>query len=297
MKELIDEGLVVQTKPGGVPNRKYYLDEGKGVPVQALWDDIGNLQASAAERLGYPTQKPEALLERIIEASSEKGDVVLDPFCGCGTAIAVAERLDRQWIGIDVTYLAIHLIKSRLVDAFGDAVEFDEKGEPTTLDEATELARTDPYQFEAWALGKVFARASDKKKGADQGIDGRLIWHEKTGGKTRQAIISVKAGHTGVNHVRDLRGVIEREDAEIGVLISMQESTGPMRTEALAAGYYRSGSEGVGTWGKHPRIQLLTIRELLDGKNIDRPTFLGGSQTFARAPKAQRRTPKSSSLF
>jgi site-specific DNA-methyltransferase (adenine-specific) len=255
--------------------RKRYLDELKGETVDSLWDDIPPINSQAAERLGYPTQKPEALLERVIETGSNPGDIVLDPFCGCGTAIAVSERLGRRWIGIDVTFLATHLIKSRLTEAFGDSLEFEVIGEPTTKSEAEKLAKEDPFQFEIWALSKVKARNSDKGRGADQGIDGRLLFHEKFGGKTRQVIISVKSGKTGPQHVRDLRGVIEREKAEIGVLISMREPTAAMRTEAAAAGHYRSGSEGVGTWGDHPRIQLLTIQELLDGARIDKPPAVG----------------------
>jgi site-specific DNA-methyltransferase (adenine-specific) len=251
--------------------------------------------ADPRERLGYPTQKPESLLERMIESSSNKGDVVLDPFCDCGTAIAVAEKLNRRWIGIDVTYLATHLIKSRLVEAFGERINFSVTGEPTTTDDASKLAREDPYQFEAWALGLVGARAT-KKKGADRGIDGRLLFHEKQGGQTRQVLISVKAGKVGVGAVRDLRGVIERENAEIGLLITMGESTEPMRTEAASAGFYRSGSEGVGSWGKHPRIQLATVEELLKGKRIDMPP-LTGNLTFRRAPKAEQRLHVMEPLF
>jgi site-specific DNA-methyltransferase (adenine-specific) len=276
--------------------RKRYLEELKGETVDSLWDDIPPINSQAAERLGYPTQKPEALLERIIETSSAVGDVVLDPFCGCGTAIAVSERLDRRWIGIDVTFLATHLIKSRLTEAFGETVEFEVIGEPTTTVEAEKLAREDPFQFQVWALSRVRARNSGKEKGADHGIDGRLYFHEKLGGKTRQAIISVKAGKVGVRHVRDLRGVIEREEAEIGVLVSMQEPTRPMRSEAAAAGHYLSGSEGVGTWGNHPRIQLLTIQELLDGKQIDKPPSVG-SLSFKRAPRTERRRPITEPLF
>jgi DNA modification methylase len=268
-------GRVVQSRPGGVPRFKRYLDEQRGRPLDDVWTDIPPLNSQAAERLGYPTQKPEALLERIIEMASKPGDVVLDPFCGCGTAIAVSERLGRRWIGIDVTFLATHLIKSRLTEAFGDSLEFEVIGEPTTKSEAEELAKEDPFQFEVWALSKVRARNSDTGKGADRGIDGRLLFHEKFGGKTRQVIISVKSGRIGPQHVRDLRGVIEREEAEIGVLISMREPTPAMRTEAAAAGVYRSGSEGVGTWGDHPRIQLLTIQELLEGAQIDKPPAVG----------------------
>jgi site-specific DNA-methyltransferase (adenine-specific) len=297
MEEMDEEGrLYFPPDKSRRIQRKRYLDELKGETVDSLWDDIPPINSQAAERLGYPTQKPEALLERIIETSSEAGDVVLDPFCGCGTAIAVSERLDRRWIGIDVTFLATHLIKNRLTEAFGESVEFEVVGEPTTEVEAEKLAREDPFQFQVWALSRVRARNSDQGKGADQGIDGRLYFHEKLGGKTRQIVISVKAGKVGVQHVRDLRGVIEREDAEIGVLINMKEPTRPMRSEAAAAGYYRSGSEGVGTWGKHPRIQLLTIQELLAGKQIDKPPTVG-SLSFKRAQRTERRRPTTEPLF
>lgn len=289
MDQMFEEGKIyIPPKPDGVPRFKRFLDEQPGVPLQDLWTDLDPINARAAERLGYPTQKPESLLERIIESSSNPGDVVLDPFCGCGTAIAVSERLDRRWVGIDVTFLAIHLIKSRLAEAFGDTLEVEVFGEPTTESEAKELAREDPFQFEVWALSKVNAHNADKRKGADQGIDGRLPFHEKTGGKTRQVIISVKSGKIGPQHVRDLRGVIEREEAEIGVLISMREPTAAMRAEAASAGTYRSGSEGVGTWGEHPRIQLLTIQELLEGKQIDKPYGVG---SFSRDWQ-ERRSPR-----
>ena len=295
MEEMEDEGrLYFPSDKSHRIQRKRYLDELKGETVDSLWDDIPPINSQAAERLGYPTQKPEALLERIIEASSQAGDVVLDPFCGCGTAIAVSERLDRRWIGIDVTFLATHLIKNRLTEAFGDAAaDVEVIGEPTTKAEAEELAREDPFQFEVWALSKVDARNSGTGKGPDGGIDGRLTFHEKLGGKTREAIISVKSGQAGVQHVRDLRGVIEREGAELGVLISMKEPTRPMRAEAAEAGNYLSGSEGVGTWGEHPRIQLLTIQELLNGKKIDKPPTVGRlplDGTGRRAEKRRRAT-------
>ena len=297
MDQMFEEGRIyVPDDPKAVPRFKRFLDEQPGVPLQDLWTDLDPINARAAERLGYPTQKPEALLERIVESSSNEGDVVLDPFCGCGTAVAVAERLDRRWIGIDITYLATNLIKSRLVHAFGESVEFSVTGEPTTAEDAARLAKEDPYQFEAWALGLVGARTTTKKKGADRGIDGRLLFHEKQGGKTRQVLISVKAGRTGVRDVRDLRGVVERENAEIGVLLTMREPTKPMRTEAAAAGFYRSGSEGVGSWGQHPHIQLLTVGELLQGKRIDMPP-LSGNLTFRRALRAERKRPTTEPLF
>jgi site-specific DNA-methyltransferase (adenine-specific) len=249
------------------PQLKRYLDEMSGVLLGNVWTDIDPINSRAAERLGYPTQKPEPLLERIIAASSNPGDLVLDPFCGCGTAIAVAQRLKRRWIGIDITHLAITLIKSRLRDAFGDAVSFKVVGEPVSVPDAAELAENDPYQFQWWALGLVGARPVEQKKGADKGIDGRLYFHDEAdGATTKQVILSVKAGHVSVQYLRDLRGVLDREKAEIGVLISMEEPTKPMRVEAASASFYASPSNS-----KHARLQLLTIAELLDGRGIDYP--------------------------
>jgi len=203
LEELDRQNRIYYTKKG-FPLRKYYLDEMKGTPAQDIWTDIpglGGLGGNPSERLGYPTQKPEALLERIITASSNEGDVVLDPFCGCGTAVAVAQRLGRSWIGIDITHLAIGLIKSRLQDAFGREVEFETIGEPTTVADARTLASEDPYQFQWWALGLVGARPIEQKKGADKGIDGRLYFHDEGPKKTKQAIFSVKAGKLHAHYV------------------------------------------------------------------------------------------------
>jgi hypothetical protein len=205
--------------------------------------------------------------------------VVLDPFCGCGTTIAAAQKLDRVWIGIDITHLAISLIKRRMADQFGDELNYEVYGEPTTLEGAQELANMDKFQFEWWALGLVGARPADPQKGADRGIDGRLYFHDDESGKTKQVIISVKGGHTGVSHIRDLVGVLDRENAQIGVLLTLQEPTQPMRSEAASAGFYDS------PWGKHPRVQILTIEELLDGKQIDMPPIRQVNQTYRRAPK------------
>lgn len=239
---------------------------------------------SARARLGYPTQKPEELLERVILSSSREGDVVLDPFCGCGTTITVAQRHQRRWIGIDITHLATGLIKNRLLDAFGPAVTstYSVVGEPTTVDDAAQLAEEDPFQFQAWALGLVGARTADSnKKGADKGIDGRLYFHDDPGGKTKQIIFSVKAGKLHAPYVRDLRGVIDREDANMGVLLSFDEPTQPMRTEAASAGFYES------PWGKHPRLQLLTIEDLLTGKTVDYPRG-AINRTVRQAPRAKQ---------
>ena len=280
-------GLVIQTKPGAVPQLKRYLDEQRGRSMGDIWADIPPINSQAQERLGYPTQKPQALLERIIKASTNEGDVVLDPFCGCGTATAAAQTLGRRWIGIDITHLAITLIKYRLRDAFGDAISasYTVIGEPTSLPDAQDLADNDPYQFQWWALGLVGARPVDQKKGADKGIDGRIYFHEEGDAtKTRQIIFSVKAGNTGVAHVRDLRGVVEREKAAIGVLVTMQKITKPMRTEAVEAGFY----ESAWTRKKHPRLQILTVEELLNGKIIDAPPLRHTSVTFKKGPKAKK---------
>ncbi len=294
MAKLDKEGRVFYTR-NGVPRIKRYLDESKGLPVQDIWTDLEALRSWHQERLGYPTQKPEALLERIILASSNEGEVVLDPFCGCGTTIAVAQRLNRKWIGIDITHLAITLIRHRLRDSYGSSIEETYKviGEPVSLPDAETLAKTDPYQFQWWALGLVGARPVEQKKGSDKGIDGRLYFHdEKKGGKTKQILFSVKSGTVAVKDVRDLRGVIEREKAEIGALIMMQPPTKQMRTEAASAGFYDSPF----SHKKHPRLQLLTISELLEGKGVDYPPSAQVNVTFKKAPKAQARSPEQLSL-
>lgn len=260
-----------------------YLDELEGQVVHELWTDIAPINPRAQERLGFPTQKPEALLARIVSASSKEGDLVLDPFCGCGTTIAAAQSLGRHWIGIDITHLAINLIRTRLLDTYGPSAKFAVIGEPTTVEDAEELAKTDQYQFQWWALGLVGARPVEQKKGADKGIDGRLYFHEeeKKGRQTKSAIFSVKAGHVTSSHVRDLVGVLTREKADIGVLISFEEPTRDMRKEAASAGFYES------PWGKHPKVQLLTVGELLEGKTVDMPRTAGTNRTFKKAPKAK----------
>jgi site-specific DNA-methyltransferase (adenine-specific) len=284
--------LQFPAKPGGQLRLKMYLDESPGVKLQNLWEDIPPINSQAAERLGYPTQKPLALLDRIIATSSSVGDVVLDPFCGCGTAVASAQQLSRRWIGIDITHIAINLIKKRLADAHPLGVAYTVVGEPTTVDDAEQLAREDPYQFQWWALGLVGARPVDEKKGADRGIDGRLYFHGATAkGKTDQIILSVKGGHVTSSQVRDLRGVIEREKAAIGVLISFEEPTSAMRKEAAGGGFFET------PWGKHPRLQLLTIAELLDGRLIDYPRVTNANQTFKAGPRAKRAVDKPASLF
>jgi len=281
MAELIRQGRIVQTKPGTVPAYKRYLDEMPGVPLQDWWGDIGPISSQAVERLGYPTQKPEELLERIILTSSNEGDLVLDPFCGCGTTVAAAQKLGRRWIGIDITHLAITLMKTRLNDAFGDQAKYQVIGEPVSVPDAAALAESDPYQFQWWALGLVGARPVEQKKGADKGIDGKIVFQGDAPGIFENVVLSVKAGHVTANHVRDLRGVVEREKAAIGVLISMEDPTKPMQTEAVTAGFFESKTRGK----KYPKIQLLTIAELLTGKKIDMPPIRQVDKTFKKAAR------------
>jgi len=235
------------------------------------------------ERLGYPTQKPEALLERIISASSNEEDLILDPFCGCGTTIAVAERLKRRWIGIDITYLAVNLMKRRLHDTFGDELApYQVFGVPTDIAGAEALAELNRHQFEWWAIDLVGARpAKDQKKGADTGIDGYINFFDDESGKAKTIVVQVKSGHVTVSQVRDLKGVMEREKAVIGALITLREPTRPMLTEAAAAGFYEPEHF---PGQRFPRVQILTIKELLKGKELAYPH--GAPATFK---KAQRR--------
>jgi site-specific DNA-methyltransferase (adenine-specific) len=273
-------------------------DSGRRVPSRTEEEDSAGVRQDDVWEIGrvppikqlFPTEKPKPLLERIIDASSKEGDVVLDPFCGCGTTVVAAQNLKRHWIGIDITHLAITLIKHRLADTWADYKEPGTKpqynviGEPTDISGAETLAKEDPYQFQWWALGLVGARPVEQKKGADKGIDGRLYFHDESDSsktKTKQIIFSVKAGHVTVSHVRDLRGVLDREKAQIGVLITMEEPTKPMRAEAASAGFYKS------PWDKHPVLQILTIEELLNGKRIDCPPLGQVNVTFKKAPKAK----------
>jgi site-specific DNA-methyltransferase (adenine-specific) len=201
-----------------------------------------------------------ALLERIVLASSDEGDVVLDPFCGCGTTIHAAEKLHRKWIGIDITHLAISLIEKRLKDAF-PTIKFETNGTPKDLEGAKALATLDKYQFQWWAVSLVDAVPfGGKKKGADGGIDG-LIYFKPDGKKTEKAIVSVKGGeNVSVTMVRDLGHVVDREQAKIGVFVTLTEPTGPMKTEAVKAGYYET------PFGKYPKLQIMTVEELFSGK-------------------------------
>ena len=277
MRRFIDEGRIFWRKTG-MPRLKLYADDMPGVPLQDVWTDIYPIGAGAKERLGYPTQKPLALLERIASASSNPGDIVLDPFCGCGTAVHAAHKLGRRWIGIDITHLAISLIRRRMQDAF-PGIEIEVIGEPVDLAGARELAQRDKYQFQWWALDRLGAQpVSGKKKGADKGIDGVIPFFAGPKEDYKRVIVSVKGGeHVNVAMVRDLKGVLEREREPVGLLLTLAPPTKDMVTEAAAAGFYESEF-----WGrKFPRVQILTIEEMLGGK---RPDIPWGKAPFAKAP-------------
>jgi len=277
MDELVAAGRVIQPKPGAVPRYKRFLDEMPGVAIGDSWEDIDPINSMAKERLGYQTQKPEALLDRIITAHTSEGDVVLDPVCGCGTTIASAHRLKRAWIGIDVAQPAIVVIRQRFRDHFGVDLPCDVIGEPTSIADAEALAQSDPYQFQWWSLGLVKARPAEQRKGADKGIDGRRYFTDPVTGHTEQIIFSVKSGHVTLSQLRDLRGVIDREKAAMGALLCMEQPTKLMRAEAASAGFVDT------VWGKYPRLQIVSIAELLEGRGLAAPHPV--DVTYKRAPK------------
>jgi site-specific DNA-methyltransferase (adenine-specific) len=254
-----EKRLHFPAKPDGQLRVKQYLDERPGTRLQNIWDDIPAINSQAQERLGYPTQKPVALLDRILSTSSNPGDVVLDPFCGCGTAVHSAQKLGRPWIGIDVTHLAISLIERRLKDAFPE-IKFEVHGTPKDLDGARDLAMRDKYQFQWWAVSLVEAQPfAGKKKGADGGIDG-LIYFRSDSRTTERAIVSVKGGeNVSVPMIRDLKGVLDRENAPIGVFLTLTPPTRPMETEAASAGFYELAGR------RYPRLQIITIEQALHG--------------------------------
>ena len=309
---LFEKGCI-KIEPGAAwPIYERYIKETDGPATADIWSyqpytegtifgtedgidaDVRWLSPKDKERLHYPTQKPVALLERIILASSNPGGLVLDPFCGCGTTIDAAEKNGRNWIGIDITQLATTLIKSRLRDTYGSKIEIITIGEPTTPGEAAVLAEQDKYQFQWWALGLVGARPVEQKKGADHGVDGKILFRDDPkAAKPEQIIIQVKGGKTGVKDVRDLRGVLDREKAAIGVLISLQPPTAPMETEAASVGFYEHKTNKQ----KYPRLQLRTVRELMDGKGIERPTSAASlDETFKKAPVSKRKQSEQTEL-
>ena len=277
LETLDTAGLIHHPKRGKWPGLKRYAAADRGVPPQdIILDPIGftNFSSQRGEYLDYPTQKPLAQLEKLIKVSCPPGGVVLDPFCGCGTAVVAAQQLDRQWIGIDITHLSVAMMKARLHDECGGlraGVDYEVLGEPTTLQDARRLALDDRYQFQFWALSLVQAQPlnNERKKGADRGIDGVLSFVDGSGRRQRRRriLVQVKSGGVSSRDIRDLRGTVEREDAALGVFITLESPTGPMEREAVSAGFFEPES-----WsGRHPRLQILTIEALLDGAQVNMP--------------------------
>lgn len=273
---------------GGITGKsgKIYLPNPDGTVPDDTWD-IPIINPLSNERLGYPTQKPLALLERIIQASSNEGDIVLDPFAGCGTTIAAAEKLNRRWIGIDITHLSIALLKYRLKAMYPE-IKFSVIGEPEDMGAARQLASDDRYQFQWWALSLVRARplggdagSKQGKKGSDKGIDGVINFIDDTSGKPKKVIVQVKSGNVKSGDIRDLVGTLDREKAAIGVFITLEPASRDMTSEAASAGFYHS----TGWNQKFPRLQILTIADLLAGQTIAMPPSFG---TFKQAQRVER---------
>jgi site-specific DNA-methyltransferase (adenine-specific) len=287
MQAAYDAGLVIQTKPGSVPQLKRYLDEQRGRPLGDVWADIPPLNSQAKERLGYPTQKPVALLERIIAASSNPGDVVLDPFCGCGTAVDAAQRLGRRWIGIDVTFIAIDLIEHRLAKTFGESIEgtYEVHGIPRDVAGARRLFETSHFDFERWAVSLVSGTPKDAP-GGDKGIDGVIRFHADAK-QVGRALVSVKGGKSlNPGFVRDLDGTVNHAKAEMGILILGHDPTPGMLDAVRHSGTYTLPTNGQ----QFPRLQIVTIEELLAGKKPELPLvyppYMQAQRQYAKSDQA-----------
>lgn len=289
MQEAHDAGRLHYTS-SGMPRYKRYLDEMKGTPYTTVWTDIPPVNSQAQERLGYPTQKPVALLERIISASSNPGDVVLDPFCGCGTTVHAAQKLGRSWIGIDITPLAVNLIKRRLGEAFGKEAQFRVHGLPQDLDGARALFEQDPHAFQLWAVSLIPDAQPWKggRKGADTGIDGQVYFRTEKS-ESHRGMISVKGGkNVGVAMIRDFAHVVDREKAAMGFFLTLTPPTRDMDTEAVKAGYFETDR------GRYRKIQILTIEQMLSGHRPEMPFI--DSSAFKRAKREVKPSGEQGSL-
>jgi len=268
-------------------NRRQYLDESKGKPVSDIWKDIYPINPMAKEKLGYPTQKPQALLERIIKASSNEGDVVLDPFCGCGTAVAAAEKLGRKWLGIDITHLAISLIKKRIRDHFPD-VKFNVIGEPESYESAKALAEMDKFQFEAWAVSLLEGQPFKSKGGGDRGVDG-LLYFKDFEDNFHRIIIQVKGGGYHLKDVKELKSTMDAENAPLGVFLALKPPSSGMISYAASLGKWKIP----GSSKEYPVMQILTIEDYYNGIRPDLPDT---SETLKKAKREIRETEKQGEL-
>ena len=311
LEALFNAGHITIEEGNAWPTMVRFLEERDGMPVPDIWayqpytegtvygtnegidNDVSWLGSMGRERLGYPTQKPLGLLERIIKASSSENDTVLDPFCGCGTAVLASQKLSRNWIGIDITHLAISLIEKRMKDAFPEA-KFEVIGSPKDLESAQDLAIRDKYQFQWWAVSLVGAHPyQDKKKGSDSGIDGLIYFIDDEDGEYKKIIVSVKGGeHVGSGMVRDLIGTVNNEKAAMGFFVTLTEPTSKMIEAAASADLYTSPL----TKESYPKIQILTIKGLMDGTQRPRYPDLGLGLGMFKKAKLER-TEKETKLF
>jgi DNA modification methylase len=267
MKQLDAEGrLEYPKKPGGRMQLRRYLNEMPGQPVSNLWDDIDPVNSQADERLGYPTQKPLALLDRIIKTSSNEGDVVFDPFCGCGTAIYSAHLNKRHWVGCDIAILSVRIVRDILLQRYGlrEDEHYTVDGVPMSVDGAKELFEHDKRQFQHWVV-ELAGGFCNKKQSGDQGVDGRIYYETKDG--LRSMVVSVKGGGLNPSYIREVRGTLEADiSAEMAGFICLEKPTKGMLQEAAKAAMYNY--LGI----DYPRIQIRTVEQLLDGRGFDTPS-------------------------
>jgi len=289
LQRLREENRIIEPKKKGAGLRyKLYISDLKGRQIEDTWFDINMINSMAKERLGYPTQKPVELLERIIQASSHEGDIVLDPFCGCGTAIVAAEKLGRKWIGIDITHLAIALIKKRMADHFADA-KFEIIGEPKSVYDAERLFEQSAFQFEAWAVSLIGGQPFKSKGGGDKGIDG-FIFFPDTSSNFQKIIVSVKGGGYQPKDIRELKTVMQRDKAPMGIIIALRPPTKGMKEEIAGMGKWKMPGVDL----EFPVMQIITIQELFDGKKPDIPQW---HETLKRATREKREREKTLKLL
>ncbi len=310
LDKLEEAGLIHWGK--NIPRYKYYLDDADGLDYQDIWaytsgttgcvygdntavidQDVKWLTTYDKERLGFPTQKPLGLLKRIIKSSCPPNGIVLDPFCGCGTTVAAAQELGVKWIGIDITYLAIYVIEKRLCEMTGkvDTPEsqaiYDIAGLPESLNDAKRLADLNRFDFQYWIIGLIGADPMPEKRGKDRGIDGIITFRDELGAeriRTKKCIISVKSGHVKSGDIRDLRGTMEREGAVLGRLITLEPPTKDMLTEAATSGFYSSP-----IYGRFPVIEIYTVKDILDKKELRIPHREGSLLTKTAAFISRRK--------
>lgn len=266
MERLDAEGrLYFPPNKSGAIREKYFLDEMKGVIAGDVWADIPPISAHAQERLGYPTQKPVQLLQRIIAASSNEGEVVLDPFCGCGTAIEASYK-SRKWIGIDLTYQAMRVIREERFPKLGLKLDKDYEMvyRPRDITAAEAFAKEQPFQFQDWVIQILHGEVNQQLSG-DKGIDGRLYFRDSSDGPLRPIIVSVKGGKLKAPFIRELAGAVSSERAPMGVLVVIHPHSKQMVRDAARYGFFNCSH------GSFPKIQIVTVKQILGEERLDLP--------------------------